>query len=164
MYVNSCIIPPIFIFNCITHGIHLLSNITMVLYGYSNADWWKLHLLEFKEATHSSKRSLGWLSYLIHDIDLWHIPPPILFLFHARTKHIEIDSHFVREKAVAGDLITQFVSLENQVVDIFTKALSHHPFQKLGVKLGLCIAGKIPVTPIGKKKQGLKGKIQGIIF
>lgn len=46
------------------------------------------------------------------------VKSPIL---HARTKHIEIDYHFVREKVTLGHLITKFVPSTNQVADIFTK-------------------------------------------
>ena len=44
-------------------------------------------------------------------------------VFHARTKHIEIDYYFVHEKVALGSLITQFVSSPKQVADLFTKAL-----------------------------------------
>ncbi|KAG6423270.1 hypothetical protein SASPL_113661 [Salvia splendens] len=45
---------------------------------------------------------------------------------HKRAKHIDIDFHFVRELVSNGQLETQFVSSDLQVVDILTKAL-HRP-------------------------------------
>jgi len=45
-------------------------------------------------------------------------------VFHARTKHIEIDYHFVREQVFQKLLEIDFVSSRDQVVDGFTKALS----------------------------------------
>jgi hypothetical protein len=44
-------------------------------------------------------------------------------IFHARTKHIEIDFHFVRERVAARRLSIRFVSSKDQVADGFTKAL-----------------------------------------
>jgi histone deacetylase 1/2 len=44
-------------------------------------------------------------------------------VFHARTRHIEIDFHFVRERVAANLLSIRFISSKDQVADGFTKAL-----------------------------------------
>ena len=44
-------------------------------------------------------------------------------VFHARTKHIEVHYHYIRERVLAGDIDLVYVSTEEQVADIFTKAL-----------------------------------------
>ena len=44
-------------------------------------------------------------------------------VFHARTKHIEIDYHFVRERVAKKLLQVQFVSSKDQIADGFTKVL-----------------------------------------
>ncbi len=44
-------------------------------------------------------------------------------VYHARTKHIEVHYHFIREKVLTKEIDLIHVSIENQVVDIFTKAL-----------------------------------------
>jgi hypothetical protein len=59
-------------------------------------------------------------------------------VFHARTKHIEIDFHFVREKVAAGALQVQFIASADQIADIFTKALPRDAFVRLKYDLNLC--------------------------
>jgi histone deacetylase 1/2 len=44
-------------------------------------------------------------------------------VFHVRTKHIEIDFHFVRERVADNRLDIKFVSSKDQVADGFTKTL-----------------------------------------
>ena len=45
-------------------------------------------------------------------------------VFHRRTKHIEIDYHFIREKIQLGLISTGYVKTGEQLGDIFTKALN----------------------------------------
>ncbi len=56
-------------------------------------------------------------------------------VFHSRTKHIEVDYHFVRERVVRGDLSLLFISTDDQLADLFTKPLSTQRFQRLTSKL-----------------------------
>jgi len=44
-------------------------------------------------------------------------------IYHARTKHIEVHYHFVRKKVLAREINLIHVNTEDQIVDIFTKAL-----------------------------------------
>ena len=44
-------------------------------------------------------------------------------VFHARTKHIEVHYHFIREHVLAVDINLVYIGIEEQVADIFTKAL-----------------------------------------
>ncbi|KAD6796180.1 hypothetical protein E3N88_07076 [Mikania micrantha] len=56
-------------------------------------------------------------------------------VFHARTKHVEVDFHFVREKVAQGHLSVQFISTHDQIADVFTKPLSTDRFTLLRSKL-----------------------------
>ena len=49
---------------------------------------------------------------------------------HDRTKHIDVDYHFVREMVVKGGLMGRPVPNQSQFVDIFTKGLSTDLFTK----------------------------------
>jgi hypothetical protein len=42
-------------------------------------------------------------------------------VFHAQTKHIEIDFHFVRKRVANGALQVKFISSSDQLADVFTK-------------------------------------------
>jgi histone deacetylase 1/2 len=58
-------------------------------------------------------------------------------VFHARTKHIEIDFHFVRERVAKRLLDIRFISSRDQVADGFTKPLPSKEFEKFKCNLNL---------------------------
>ena len=58
-------------------------------------------------------------------------------VFHARTKHIEIDFHFVRERVANRQLEIRFVHSRDQVADEFTKALPTRNFEEFTRNLNL---------------------------
>lgn len=58
-------------------------------------------------------------------------------VFHARTKHVEVDYHFIREKVLSKLISVQYIGSQAQTADIFTKALSVDRFQFLKAKLML---------------------------
>ncbi|XP_019154333.1 PREDICTED: uncharacterized protein LOC109150813 [Ipomoea nil] len=58
-------------------------------------------------------------------------------VFHARTKHVEIDYHFVRDKVATGDFKVNFISTKDQLTDIFTKPLPGSRFTALRDKLNV---------------------------
>ena len=61
-------------------------------------------------------------------------------MFHARTKHIEVDYHFVRERVAQKLLSIQYVSTGDQVADGFTKPLPVRQLEvfKNNLNLGSC--------------------------
>ena len=56
---------------------------------------------------------------------------------HDRTKHVEIDRHFVKEKLEAGIISFPFVRSELQMADVLTKGVSSRVFNKSLFKLGM---------------------------
>jgi histone deacetylase 1/2 len=58
-------------------------------------------------------------------------------VFHARTKHIEIDFHFVRERVADRRLDIKFISSKDQVADGFTKPLPVKEFDEFKRNLNL---------------------------
>ena len=53
---------------------------------------------------------------------------------HQRTKHVEIDLHFVRERVATGDVRVLHVPTSSQYADIFTKGLPSSVFTSLNVQ------------------------------
>ncbi|GJR76087.1 retrotransposon protein, putative, ty1-copia subclass [Tanacetum coccineum] len=91
---------------------------------------------------------LTWLQALLHELGIRSSSTPILWcdnldatylsanpIFRTRTKHVEIDYHFVWEKVAQGDLRVQHVSTHDQIADIFTKPLPTPRFLFIGSKL-----------------------------
>lgn len=45
-------------------------------------------------------------------------------VFHSKTKHIEVDFHYVREKVIPKDLYDRFVSSKGNSIDYLNKPLT----------------------------------------
>ncbi|CAH9112219.1 unnamed protein product [Cuscuta epithymum] len=91
-----------------------------------------------------------WLRWLLQDFLVPQEDPTSLYcdnqaarhialnpVFHERTKHVEIDCYFVRERVATNEIRPLSISTTNQVADIFTKALGADRFQFLRSKLGV---------------------------
>ena len=58
-------------------------------------------------------------------------------MFHDKSKHIEIKFHYILDMVHRGVVQLQYVSIEEQVVDVLTNPLSHVKFEYFGDKLGV---------------------------
>jgi hypothetical protein len=107
---------------------------------------------------------VAWLRKLLGDLGL-HVDRQVVIycdnlssiqlarnpVFHARTKHIEVHYHFIRDKVLAGEIDLIYVNTEDQVAHIFTKVLGakkHCRFRSmLGVmELELSLRGSVEMS------------------
>ncbi|MCO5562505.1 hypothetical protein L7F22_016132 [Adiantum nelumboides] len=58
-------------------------------------------------------------------------------VFHACTMHIEVHCHYVRERLSAGEVSLAYVPTQNNLANLFTKALSREKFEAFSKALGL---------------------------
>jgi hypothetical protein len=84
---------------------------------------------------------VSWLQSLLKDLQILHLKPTLLHydnkaalhistnpVFHERTRHKEMDCHFIRDKIQDGSIMTKFVTSAEQLADVFTKPLEFLTF------------------------------------
>ncbi|CAL5394396.1 unnamed protein product [Camellia sinensis] len=102
---------------------------------------------EYRSLAHTAAE-LAWISMLLTELSIASTVPPTLWcdnisamalasnpVFHSRSKHIEVDCHYVREQVFAKKLVLQYIPTNDQLADIFTKPLSVSRFLYLKDKL-----------------------------
>ena len=93
---------------------------------------------------------LTWMSFILQDLHFSLAFTPTLYcdntsvlnmtinsVFHARSKHIELEYHFVCKRVALGLLVTQHISTKKQVADLFTKPMSKAALSNFRTKLYL---------------------------
>jgi len=116
---------------------------------------------EYKALANASAE-LTWIQTLLGDLGVQSSRPPVLYcdnigatyltsnpIYHARTKHIKIDYHFVRDMVASQALNVQLISGKYQLADILTKPLAAARFIILKTNLNV----RLPTTLI------LRGRI-----
>jgi hypothetical protein len=91
-------------------------------------------------ATQATKEAM-WLKKLMHDLRIWRRPIQILcdnqgaikvskhHIEHARSKHIDVQWHFLREKIAEGDIAIEYCNTKKMIADCMTKAVSRGIFE-----------------------------------
>jgi Reverse transcriptase (RNA-dependent DNA polymerase) len=91
-----------------------------------------------------------WLRRLLLELGLFEDKPIILYcdnkaainiannpVQHDRTKHVEIDRHFIKDKLDEGIVCMPFVGTKEQIADVFTKGLSITDFSNVISKMSM---------------------------
>lgn len=104
---------------------------------------------EFRAMAHGLCELL-WLKIILNDLKVkWEEPMKLYCdnksainiahnpVQHERTKHIEIDRHFIKEKLEEGLVCMTYVPSGRQLADVLTKGLSSSHFYNLISKLGM---------------------------
>ena len=117
---------------------------------------------------------VSWLRILFKELQIFLSHVPVLWcdnasaialsanpVFHSRTKHIEVDYHYVREKVLRHDLCVRFVSSKDNLADMFTKPLPFPSFLLQRRKLLLdaspsCLRGDVNVYGSSNSKKQKK--------
>jgi histone deacetylase 1/2 len=104
---------------------------------------------EYKALANGAAEAI-WIESLLKELGVLQQRTPIIWcdnlgatylmanpVFHARTKHIEIDFHFVRERVTAGELDVRFISSNDQLADVFTKLATRQMLDRFKINLNL---------------------------
>ena len=104
---------------------------------------------EYKSLANATAEII-WVESLLHELGIKQLRISCLWcdnlgatylsanpVFHGRTKHIEIDFHFVRERVAEKKLDIWFIPSKDQVADGFTKALPTKSFEEFKRNLNI---------------------------
>lgn len=132
---------------------------TCVLFGGNIVSWSaKKQPTVARSSAESEYRSLanatadlGWFCCLLRELGVVISSPPLILcdnqsaiqmsrntISNFRSRHIDIDYHFIRELVARGALSVTYVPSSDQLADVFTKPLSKDRLRVISDKLGVC--------------------------
>jgi hypothetical protein len=95
---------------------------------------------KYRTLAEGAKKSV-WLWNLLVDMHISQERPTMLFcdnqpsiklvknhVYHARTKHIEIEYHYIKESVVIGDVEVAYIPITKQEADMLTKPMGRLKF------------------------------------
>ena len=91
----------------------------------------------------ATAREMVWLQSFLQELGIKTLMSMPMYcdnhtaIFHERTKHIEINCHFIYEKLLMGVISTPHVSSSDQFANIFTKSIISVSYDSLRSKLGM---------------------------
>jgi hypothetical protein len=104
---------------------------------------------EYIAATHATRQAI-WLRQLLDGLQIPQEGPTTLYAdnqsaialsrdpqFHARTKHVDIQHHFIREKVANGDIDIIYCPTHEMVADVLTKGLAKPKHTKFSGDMGM---------------------------
>jgi histone deacetylase 1/2 len=106
---------------------------------------------EYKSVANATAKII-WVQGLLQELGVYLKQAPTLWcdnldatylsmnlVFHARTKHIEVDYHFVRECVAHKALDIRFISTHDQLADVLTEPLATQSFVKFRDNLNMSL-------------------------
>jgi hypothetical protein len=104
---------------------------------------------EYMASTQATKEAIWWRTFL-KELSV-HTSSAILIFsdsqgsialgknpeYHARTKHIDIQHHFVREHVSNGTVVFQFITTDDMAADVLTKPLTREKHQRMIEMIGI---------------------------
>ena len=58
-------------------------------------------------------------------------------VYHARTKHIDVKYHIIRERVEMGEICLEYVRTDENMADVLTKGLAKGKHASFSTNLGL---------------------------
>ncbi|KAL0422086.1 UNVERIFIED_CONTAM: Retrovirus-related Pol polyprotein from transposon RE1 [Sesamum latifolium] len=116
----------------IDHGIFYKSSQDFELVGYCDSDW--------AGDIDSRKSTTGFVYFMGSSAFTWNSkkqPIVTLSTCEAESKHIDRKYHFIRDCISKKEVKLEYVKSQDQIADIFTKALKFDSFKKLRFSLGV---------------------------
>jgi hypothetical protein len=124
---------------------------------------------EYAAMAHAAKE-LIWLQHLLRDIGMSKYAPTILRCdnqgaislarnpsHHAKTKHVDVQLHFIRDHIEKGTIRVEYCPTEDMLADIMTKGLARDRHVKLLKLMGMRTY-EVNTTPSSSEDNGRHGK------